>query len=68
MNKSWYASKTIWGGIIMVVATVLQIAGVASISAEEQAMLIEGIVNVALVVGQLFGAVLAIYGRIKANQ
>ena len=68
MNKSWYASKTIWGGIIMVVATVLQIAGVASVSAEEQATLIEGIVNVASVVGQLFGAILAIYGRIRVNR
>lgn len=67
MNKSWYVSKTIWGVVIMVIASGLQISGVATISETEQATLIDQILKVASVLGEAFGAALAIYGRIKAN-
>lgn len=67
MNKSWYQSKTIWGVIIMVMATGLQLGGVATISEGEQATLIDQILKVVSVLGEVLGAVLAIYGRIKAN-
>ena len=66
-NKKWYASKTIWGGLIMLIATGLQVTGVVSVSADEQAAFTDNIVLIVTVVGQIVGSLLAIWGRLKAK-
>lgn len=67
-TKNWHMSKTIWGAVIALVCTGLRLAGVADVSTEEQASLADSIVNMATMVGQLGGMVLAIYGRVKAEK
>ena len=67
MYKSWYQSKTIWGGVIMLIATILQLTGVATISVGEQATLVDNVIAVVSVVAQLFGGLLTIYGRVRAE-
>lgn len=61
-NKPWYASKTIIGGIIALIAGAAGALGVA-ISPEDQEMIIQGV----LAVGSAIGGLLAIYGRIRAT-
>ena len=61
-NKPWYASKTILGGIIALIAGLAGAFGIA-ISPEDQEMIIQGI----LAVGSAIGGLLAIYGRIRAT-
>ena len=67
-TKKWYTSKTIWGGLIMMVSTILQVTGIVDITPDEQSTVIEGVLGVVSWIGQLVGAVLAIYGRIKASK
>src|SRR3972149_7562540 len=67
-TKKWYTSKTIWGGLIMMVSTILQVTGIVDISPDEQSTVTEGVLGVVSWIGQLVGAVLAIYGRIKASK
>lgn len=66
-TKKWYASKTVWGGVVAFVATVLQVTGVVNVSGAEQAALIDQIAAVISVVAQLVGTALAIYGRVTAK-
>lgn len=67
-TKKWYASKTIWGGVIMFISTILQITGVADITTMEQGAITDNMFSLVTVMGQLVGAVLAIYGRIKTTK
>jgi hypothetical protein len=60
--KNWYQSKTVWGALIAVGASMLQVAGV-DFGAEEQAQLAEIAVTLAGAVGGL----LALYGRLVAT-
>lgn len=62
-TKSWLASRTVWGGIVAVLAAVAGLFGLP-IDAGTQAQLIETLVAVAGGVGGL----LAIWGRVKADK
>ena len=61
--KSFFASKTIWGGLIALVASAAAIWGY-SITAADQAQIVELITGI----GGSIGSVLAIYGRIVATK
>lgn len=60
-QKSWYASRGVWGGVIGVLAGAATLAGV-DLNATIQSELTE----IAVALGELAGGALAIYGRIKA--
>jgi len=62
MEKKWYQSKAVWGGLIAVAAAIAGAFGYA-VSPEEQASLVEAIVAI----GGGVGGVLAVYGRVKAD-
>jgi hypothetical protein len=59
--KNWYQSKTIWGGLIAVAASALQLAGL-EIGAADQAEL----ADIAVTLTGAAGGLLALYGRIAA--
>lgn len=61
--KGFFESKAIWGGLIAFGAGVAGLIGY-SVSPEDQAQLVE------LITGGVgvFGALVAIYGRIKASK
>lgn len=62
--KSWVYSKTIWGVAVMALAGAAQQLGIADITPESQALVVDWILNVVAV-----GATgLAIWGRISANR
>lgn len=60
--KSWYQSKTVWGGLIAVGASALQVAGF-DLGAGDQADL----ADIAVTVCGAIGGLVAIYGRIVAT-
>lgn len=62
-TKKWYESKTIWGGIIALLAALAGAFGYA-VDADTQA----SIIDLATVVGTGLGGLLAIFGRIKASK
>ena len=64
--KPWWASKTIWGGIVAAVCGVLALAG-HQVSPDTQSFLTQQAVQVATAVATVVGGALAIYGRIKAQ-
>jgi hypothetical protein len=61
-SKAWYQSKTVWGGLIAIGASLLQITG-NEISQSDQNALAEAIVSLAGALGGIF----AIYGRLSAK-
>lgn len=62
-TKSLLASKTVWGGLLVVIAAVAGLFGY-TFSAEDQASVAAMIENIVLAIGGL----LAIYGRITATK
>jgi len=60
--KNWYSSKTIWGAVISVVASVLHFTGI-ELGAADKSQLVDAIVNIS---GAL-GGLLAVYGRVTAR-
>jgi 2-methylisocitrate lyase-like PEP mutase family enzyme len=62
-TKSIFASKTVWGGLIVIVAAVAGFFGY-TISGEDQTSLIGLIDNAVLI----FGGILAIWGRVTASK
>jgi|AntDeeMinimDraft_5_1070356.scaffolds.fasta_scaffold58116_2 hypothetical protein len=62
-DKPWYKSKTIWGGIVALLAGIAGIFGYG-ISTPDQVTLTEGF----LAVGSAVGGVIAVYGRIVAKE
>ena len=60
--KNWYHSKTIWGALIAIGASVLHAAGI-DIEAGDQSQIVDSVVNIAGTIGGL----VAIYGRITAS-
>ncbi|SIP94079.1 hypothetical protein SAMN05880590_101337 [Rhizobium sp. RU35A] len=60
--KPWYQSKTIWGGLIAILAAVMQASG-KEISPASAGDLTEAATNVAGAVG----GILAVYGRLSAR-
>ena len=61
-SKTWLQSKTIWGALISIAASVASLAGV-EIEAGEQAEILDGIISL-VAAG---GGILAIIGRIAAR-
>lgn len=62
-GKAWWASRTIWAGIVSALAGIAGVAGY-SISPEDQAQIVTLVVGVA----SLVGGAGAIFGRIKASK
>ena len=62
-EKSWYLSKTVWGGLIAVAAGIAGAFGL-TIAPEDQAAIADAIV----VVASVGGGLLAVFGRIKASK
>ncbi len=60
--KNWYQSKTIWGALIAVAASALQLAGL-EIGAQDQAEL----ADIAVTLTGAVGGLLALYGRLVAT-
>jgi CDP-diglyceride synthetase len=60
--KMWYKSKTVWGALIAILASVLQAAGV-ELGLDDQNQLADAAVTLA---GAL-GGLLALYGRLSAS-
>jgi len=63
MPKEWYKSKAIWGGLIAVGSAIAGACGIA-VNADTQ----DQIAELAVVTGTAIGGLLAIYGRVKAEQ
>ena len=61
-TKPIYASRTVWGAVVAIVAGVAQVAGHA-LAPEDQLALI----NLLTQIGELSGAGLALWGRIAAK-
>ena len=66
-TKPWWQSKTIWGAIITIVALILSLFGV-QIDEQTKQVLVNEFVAAATAIGGIVGAVLSIYGRIKAEK
>ena len=66
-TKQWWLSKTLWGLLIALIATGLEMTGVVSISDIEQVGLVDRLIVIANLLAQLFGFILAIYGRVTAK-
>ena len=62
MEKKWYQSKAVWGGLIAVAAAIASAFGYA-VSPEAQSSLVDAIITL----GGGVGGLLAVYGRIKAE-
>lgn len=62
-EKPWYLSKSVWGGIVALVAVTLSVFGYG-IGADDQAILVDYAVSI----GGAVGGLLAIYGRIVASK
>lgn len=62
LMKNWYQSKTIWGALIAVAASALQLAGL-EIGAADQAEL----ADIAVTLTGAAGGLLALYGRLVAT-
>ena len=62
-NKSWWASKTVWGGVIALLAGILGLFGYQLLP-DDQTALVDGGVSLAALVGGL----IAIWGRVKASK
>lgn len=60
--KHWYNSKTIWGALISVGASLAQVAGI-DLGVAEQAQIADSLVAIVGAVGGL----VAIYGRLTAS-
>jgi hypothetical protein len=60
--KQWYLSKTVWGGLLAIAASALQLKGL-QLAASDQSALADSIV---VIVGAL-GGILAVYGRVTAT-
>jgi hypothetical protein len=60
--KNWYESKTVWGALIAVAASVLQVSGL-DLRFEDQSELAE----IAVTLVGAIGGLLALYGRLVAS-
>lgn len=65
-NKQWYASKTVWGGILAIVGGLAGLFGVV-ISEADIAELSDALAVLGPAVASLVGGIGAIYGRYKAK-
>jgi hypothetical protein len=61
-TKQWYRSKTVWGALIAVGASLLQTVGV-DLTPDVQ----NDLADLAIAAGGVIGGALSIYGRISAS-
>jgi hypothetical protein len=61
--KQWYLSKTVWGALIAILASLLPAMG-AELGADAQSQLADNLVSLAGAIGGL----IAIYGRLTAEK
>jgi len=65
--KKWYLSKTLWGGLMILVATILSYFGY-SVEETEANTFIDALLSSVEAVANLVGIFLVFYGRIKATK
>jgi hypothetical protein len=61
-SKAWYLSKTVWGALVAILASILHVSGF-ELGVLEQGQLIDALVGIAGSIGGL----VALYGRVVAN-
>lgn len=61
--KNWYMSKTVWGGVVAILASCSHLFGV-DIASDDQSGLVDGLSALATAAGGL----VAIWGRISATK
>ena len=66
-KKAWWESKTIWGSVITVIAVVSGVFGV-HIDEQTKAILVDNMTALVSAGGAIIGAILGIYGRVKAEK
>lgn len=66
-TKAWYESKGVWGGLIAMLASICAMLFGVKIDQGTQQQMVNSLVVIAPNAVALIGAILAIYGRIKAN-
>jgi hypothetical protein len=62
-TKQWYYSKTVWGAIVAILASLLQASG-SAIDATGQDQLADNL----LALSGAIGGLIAIYGRLSADK
>ena len=62
-DKSWWASKTVWGGLIAIIAGVLGFFGYQLLPADQTAL-----VDCGAALAASLGGVIAIWGRVRASK
>jgi len=67
-SKAWWQSKTIIGGIIMFIVTILQVTGVLQSGAVDAGEVTDRVYDVIGYVAEFVGFVLILIGRIKATK
>lgn len=65
-SKAWYESSGVWGGVVVLVTTVLQTAQL--ITMEEANIIIKDAPNALTNLAVSLGAILSIYGRVRATK
>lgn len=60
--KTWYTSKTIWGALIAMAASVLQFSGIHLGVADQSA-----VADAAIAMAGAAGSLVAVYGRLSAT-
>lgn len=61
-TKAWYLSKTVWGALVAVAASIAGLAGV-HVDAAQQTTLVDAVFQVA----SAAGGIIALFGRIAAS-
>lgn len=61
-SKAWYLSRTVWGALVAVAASLVQAAGI-EMQAGDQA----GLLDLLVALGGAAGAFVAFYGRLRAR-
>lgn len=64
--KTWYKSRTIWGGIVAISSGLVSAAFGVHLDASIQQSIVDYAVNYGPSAGCMVGGLVAIYGRIKA--
>jgi type II secretory pathway component PulF len=67
MEKEWWKSQTLWGGIIMAIAFIVGLLGY-SITTQEQKTMTDLIISIATPLGELIGLIMLIIGRVKVGK
>lgn len=62
-SKPWYQSRTIWGAVVSIGASVAALADIR-VPADDQAILADSLLQLTA----LGGGVFSIFGRLKADQ